>query len=43
MSITKYPTLDSYLDALESKELAELLKELINISLDVPKQILTSQ
>ncbi|MHA1552125.1 MAG: hypothetical protein ACTSQC_09290 [Candidatus Heimdallarchaeaceae archaeon] len=41
MIIKKYPTLDSYLEALESKELAELLKELINISLDVPKQILT--
>ncbi len=41
MSITKYHTLDSYLEELESKELGDLLRELITISLDVPKQILT--
>ena len=41
MSIIKYQTIDSYLDDLESEDLRELLKELINISLDVPKQILT--
>ena len=41
MSIIKYQTLDSYLAEIESQELSELLKEIITISLDVPKQILT--
>jgi len=41
MTISKYSTLDSYLDDVQPEELRNLLKELIIISLDVPKQILT--
>jgi fructose-1,6-bisphosphatase len=41
MSINKYQTLDSYLDEIQPESLKEILKELITISLDVPKQILT--
>ena len=41
MSNSTYPTLDAYLDAVESKELSDLLRELITISLIVPEQILT--
>ena len=41
MSNSIYPTLDAYLDAIESEELSNLLRELINISLIVPEQILT--
>ena len=41
MSITKYQTIDSYLEDIQPQELGELLTELITISLDVPKQILT--
>ncbi len=37
----KFPTLNSYLDEIESKSLSNLLKALINICLEVPKQILT--
>ncbi|MHA1303500.1 MAG: hypothetical protein ACTSQE_13220 [Candidatus Heimdallarchaeaceae archaeon] len=37
----KYPTLDSYLSAVESVALRELLRNLINLSLEVPKQILS--
>ncbi len=41
MSNSTYPTLDAYLDAVKPKELSDLLRELINISLIVPEQILT--
>ena len=41
MSISKHSTLDSYLDDVQPEELRDLLKELITITLDVPKQILT--
>lgn len=41
MSIQKYHTLDSYLEDVQPDSLREILKELITISLDVPKQILT--
>ncbi|MBY8999540.1 MAG: hypothetical protein KGD64_01370 [Candidatus Heimdallarchaeota archaeon] len=41
MSISKYNTLDSYLEAIQPEELSEILRELITISLEVPKQILT--
>lgn len=37
----KFPTLNSYLDEIESKSLSNLLKTLVNICLEVPKQILT--
>ncbi|MCG3220694.1 MAG: hypothetical protein H7641_04875 [Candidatus Heimdallarchaeota archaeon] len=41
MSINKYHTLDSYLEEIQPDSLREILRELITISLDVPKQILT--
>jgi len=41
MSIEKYHTLEAYFDDVEPESLRQILKELINISLDVPKQILT--
>ena len=41
MSIKKYHTLESYLDEIQPESLREIIRELINISLDVPKQILT--
>lgn len=41
MDIEKYHTLDSYLDEIQPDDLREILRSLIEISLDVPKQILT--
>ncbi|MHA1952853.1 MAG: hypothetical protein ACXAAM_02805 [Candidatus Heimdallarchaeaceae archaeon] len=41
MLIKKYHTLDSYLEEIQPDSLREILRELITISLDVPKQILT--
>ncbi|MCG3216767.1 MAG: hypothetical protein KAS63_08605 [Candidatus Heimdallarchaeota archaeon] len=41
MTISKYHTLDSYLDDVQPEELRNLLSELISICLDVPKQMLT--
>lgn len=41
MSIKKYHTFDSYLEEIQPDSLREILRELITISLDVPKQILT--
>ncbi len=41
MSIKKYHTVESYLEEVKPEDLREIIKELITISLDVPKQILT--
>lgn len=41
MSIIKYHTLEVYLEEVQPESLREILREIINISLDVPKQILT--
>ncbi|MHA1259965.1 MAG: hypothetical protein ACTSRO_10070 [Candidatus Heimdallarchaeaceae archaeon] len=41
MTIEKYQTLESYLSDVKPESLRLLLKELLNISLLVPKQILT--
>lgn len=41
MLVEKYHTLDSYLEEIQPDSLREILSELITISLDVPKQILT--
>ena len=41
MSIIKYHTLEAYLEEIQPESLREILREIINISLDVPKQILT--
>ncbi|OLS32720.1 MAG: Fructose-1,6-bisphosphatase class 1 [Candidatus Heimdallarchaeota archaeon AB_125] len=41
MSIKKYQTLEAYLEEIQPEELREIVKEIIDISLDVPKQILT--
>ena len=41
MSIIKYHTLEAYLEEVQPESLREILREIINISLDVPKQILT--
>jgi len=41
MSILKYHTLEAYLEDIPKNDLRELVREIINISLDVPKQILT--
>ncbi len=41
MDIEKYHTIDSYLDEIQPDDLREILRSLIEISLDVPKQILT--
>ncbi|MCE7747569.1 MAG: hypothetical protein GPJ51_04185 [Candidatus Heimdallarchaeota archaeon] len=41
MSVIKYHTLEAYLEEIQPESLREILREIINISLDVPKQILT--
>ena len=41
MSILKYQTLEAYLDEIQPEDLRDLVKEILDISLDVPKQILT--
>ncbi len=41
MSILKYHTLEAYLEDIPEDDLRELVREIIDISLDVPKQILT--
>ena len=41
MSIIKYHTLEAYREEVQPESLREILREIINISLDVPKQILT--
>ncbi len=39
--IKNYPTLESYLNELQPIQLRELFKQLINLSLEIPKQILS--
>ena len=41
MSILKYHSLESYLEEIQPESLREILKNIIEISLDVPTQILT--
>lgn len=41
MDIEKYHTLDSYIDEIKPDDLQQIIRSLIEISLDVPKQILT--
>lgn len=41
MDVEKYHTLESYLQEVQPEQLREIIRSLIEISLDVPKQILT--
>jgi len=41
MDVEKYHTVESYLEEVKSEQLRKILRSLIEISLDVPKQILT--
>lgn len=41
MSIIKYHTLESYLEEIQPEDLREIIRNLIDISLDVPSQIIT--